>query len=310
MPAGPLLAGVVEQPLADVLPDGLGSGQPDGVGLLDFDGAAAAAAGDPQQVSLDVGQTLRSDRRSGWSRAGIGARVIPEWPASIPAASRRRAQGVPAGGMFPRTAAVFASFSICFGVGIRQLAGRSVIPQSEHNKNTRVESAESRKLKKSCLVDGVPDVGTKVAVRLESQPPRLGVLRPWPPARTGKAFCAFRSSPVPSPCTRPPRNPEVSFNQLNRKTGHRIKYAKVDADTGEEVPNEDIVKGYKVDNETFVEVTKEELEKVALESTRTIEIDEFVDRSEIDPRYLIRLYYLPPDGKIGDDAFAVIRETT
>jgi DNA end-binding protein Ku len=50
---------------------------------------------------------------------------------------------------------------------------------------------------------------------------------------------------------------KISFNQLNRKTGHRIKYAKVDADTGEEVANEDIVKGYKVDTDTFVEVTKE-----------------------------------------------------
>jgi DNA end-binding protein Ku len=56
-------------------------------------------------------------------------------------------------------------------------------------------------------------------------------------------------------------------------------------------------------------VTKEELENVALESTRTIEIDEFVDRSEIDPRYLIRPYYLVPDGKVGHDAFAVVRET-
>jgi DNA end-binding protein Ku len=56
-------------------------------------------------------------------------------------------------------------------------------------------------------------------------------------------------------------------------------------------------------------VTKEELENVALESTRTIEIDEFVDHSEIDPRYQIRPYYLRPDGKVGHDAFAVIRET-
>src|SRR6201989_909629 len=102
---------------------------------------------------------------------------------------------------------------------------------------------------------------------------------------------------------------KISFNQLNRATGHRIKYLKVDADTGDEVPNEDIVKGYKVDTDTFIEVTKEELENVALESTRTIEIDESVDRSEIDPRYLIRPYYLRPDGKVGHDAFAVIRET-
>jgi DNA end-binding protein Ku len=102
---------------------------------------------------------------------------------------------------------------------------------------------------------------------------------------------------------------KILFNQLNRKTGHRIKYAKVDADTGEEVANEDIAKAYMLDKETFVEVSKEELEEVALESTRTIEIDEFVEKSEIDPRYLIRPYYLRPDGKIGHDAFAVIRET-
>jgi DNA end-binding protein Ku len=102
---------------------------------------------------------------------------------------------------------------------------------------------------------------------------------------------------------------KISFNQINKNTGHRIKYVKVDADTGEEVASEDIVKGYKVDTDTYVEVTNEELENVALESTRTIEIDEFVQRDEIDPRYVIRPYYVRPDGKVGHDAFAVIRET-
>jgi DNA end-binding protein Ku len=102
---------------------------------------------------------------------------------------------------------------------------------------------------------------------------------------------------------------KVSFNQINRKTGHRIKYAKVDADTGEEVANEDIMKGYKVDTDTYIEVSKEELDDIALESTHTIEIDEFVPKTDIDNRYLIRPYYLIPDGKVGHDAFAVIRET-
>ncbi|WIW44850.1 Ku protein [Bradyrhizobium sp. 62B] len=102
---------------------------------------------------------------------------------------------------------------------------------------------------------------------------------------------------------------KISFNQLNRQTGHRIKYLKVDADTGDEVLNEDIVKGYQLEKNQFIEVTKEELEEIALESTRTIEIDEFVDKSDIDPRYLIRPYYIRPDGKVGHDAFAVIRET-
>ena len=128
--------------------------------------------------------------------------------------------------------------------------------------------------------------------------------------RTGKVSCVCPSSPARSRCIRRPRESEkISFNQLNRQTGHRIKYLKVDADTGDEVANEDIVKGYMLDKETFVEVTKEELKEVALESTRTIEIDEFVEKSEIDPRYLICPYYLMPDGKVGHDAFAVIRET-
>jgi len=102
---------------------------------------------------------------------------------------------------------------------------------------------------------------------------------------------------------------KVSFNQINKNTGHRIKYARVDAETGEEVANEDIVKGYKVDTDTYIEVTKDELDSIALESTRAIDIGEFVKREEIDPRYIIRPYYLTPDGTIGHDAFVVIRET-
>jgi len=102
---------------------------------------------------------------------------------------------------------------------------------------------------------------------------------------------------------------KVSFNQINRKTGHRIKYAKVDADTGEEVSSEDIIKGYKVDTDTYIEVSKEELEDIALESTHTIEIDEFVPKSDIDELYLVRPYYIVPESKVGHDALAVIRET-
>ena len=102
---------------------------------------------------------------------------------------------------------------------------------------------------------------------------------------------------------------KVSFNQINKKTGHRIKYLKVDAETGDEVTSDDIVKGYKVDTDTYIEVTKDELDEIALDSTHTIEIDEFVPKSDIDNRYLIRPYYLVPDGKVGHDAYAVIRET-
>jgi len=102
---------------------------------------------------------------------------------------------------------------------------------------------------------------------------------------------------------------KISFNQINKNTGHRIRYLKVDAETGDEVSNEEIVKGYQVDKDRYLEVTKDEIENIALESTRTIEIDEFVPRSEIDDLYLVRPYYIVPDGKVGHDAFAVIRET-
>jgi len=102
---------------------------------------------------------------------------------------------------------------------------------------------------------------------------------------------------------------KISFNQINRKTGNRIKYTKVDADTGEEVSSDDIMKGYKVDTDSYIEITKDELDAIALESTRTIEIDQFVPKSEIDDLYLVRPYYIVPDGKVGHDAYAVIRET-
>jgi DNA end-binding protein Ku len=100
---------------------------------------------------------------------------------------------------------------------------------------------------------------------------------------------------------------KISFNQSNRNTGHRIKY--LNADTSEEVSSDDIIKGYKFDTDTYIEVSKDKLENIAIDSTRTIEIDEFVPKADIDPRYLIRPYYLVSDGRVGHDAFAVIRET-
>jgi len=102
---------------------------------------------------------------------------------------------------------------------------------------------------------------------------------------------------------------KISFNQINRKTGHRIRYLKVDADTGKEVTSEDIIKGYKVDQDTYITIEPEELEKIEIESSHTIDIDEFVNRADIDQRYVVRPYYLVPDGKFGHDAYAVIRET-
>jgi DNA end-binding protein Ku len=101
---------------------------------------------------------------------------------------------------------------------------------------------------------------------------------------------------------------KIGFNQINKETGNRIRYRKVDEDTGEEVRPDEIVKGYQVDKGRYVEINDEEIGAIALESTKTIEIDEFVPRAEIDDLYLIRPYYIAPDGKVGQDAFAVIRD--
>jgi DNA end-binding protein Ku len=101
---------------------------------------------------------------------------------------------------------------------------------------------------------------------------------------------------------------KISFHQLNKKTGHRIRYRKVDAETGHEVESSGIIKGYEVAKGEYVELDPEELEAVALESKRTIEIEEFVPKSQIDELYIRDPYYIAPDGEVGQQAFAVIRE--
>ena len=101
---------------------------------------------------------------------------------------------------------------------------------------------------------------------------------------------------------------KVRFNQLNKNTGNRIRYVKVDAETGDEVDGEDIIKGYQVSKGHYIEITDEGLEAVSVESTRTIDIDQFVLREEIDDLYNIRPYFIAPEGKVGADAFVTIRE--
>ena len=101
---------------------------------------------------------------------------------------------------------------------------------------------------------------------------------------------------------------KISFHQINKQTGHRIKYRKVDADSEEEVDTDNIIKGYQVGKDQYLEIDPEELEAIAIESKRTIEIDEFVPKKEIDELYLNSPYYIVPDGDVGQQAFAVIRE--
>src|SRR5262245_27848991 len=101
---------------------------------------------------------------------------------------------------------------------------------------------------------------------------------------------------------------KIRFHQINRKTGDRIRYVKVDAETGKEVDNEGIIKGYEKKKGEYIPVEPDELEAVAIESKHTIEIDEFVPREEIDQLYLANPYYIVPDGDAGTQAFAVIRD--
>jgi DNA end-binding protein Ku len=101
---------------------------------------------------------------------------------------------------------------------------------------------------------------------------------------------------------------KISFHQINKKTGNRVRLKRVDEETGHEVPYDDIVKGYEVAKGHYIEVTDEELEAISIESTRTIDIDEFVPKQEIDELYNVRPYYIAPEGKVGADAFGVIRD--
>jgi DNA end-binding protein Ku len=100
----------------------------------------------------------------------------------------------------------------------------------------------------------------------------------------------------------------VSFNRINTKTGNRLKQQMVDAETGEPVEREDIGRGYEYAKGQYIMVEDEELAKIKIESTHTIEIDSFVPRSEIDDRYLESPYYIAPTDQVGQEAFSVIRD--
>ena len=100
----------------------------------------------------------------------------------------------------------------------------------------------------------------------------------------------------------------VSFNTLHRKTGNRLKQLMIDSVTEEPVDTTDRVKGYQVSKGQFVIVEDADLEALKIESTRLIEIEAFVPESEIDQIYFDGAYYLAPDDRVAEEAFAVIRD--
>jgi Ku protein len=101
---------------------------------------------------------------------------------------------------------------------------------------------------------------------------------------------------------------KTHFHQINRKTGNRLRQQMVDEKTGRVVEGENKGRGYELSRGNYVEIEPDELEAVEVESTRAIDIDKFVPEEEIDKRYYERPYYIVPDEKSGEEAFAVIRD--
>lgn len=101
---------------------------------------------------------------------------------------------------------------------------------------------------------------------------------------------------------------KTHFHQINRKTGNRLRQQMVDEETGRVVDKENKGRGYEVSKGKYVEIEPEEIKAIQVESTHTLDIDRFVPVDEIDRRYFDRPYYIVPDGKAGEEAFAVIRD--
>jgi DNA end-binding protein Ku len=101
---------------------------------------------------------------------------------------------------------------------------------------------------------------------------------------------------------------DVSFHQIDKSSGSRIRYKRVSQKTGREIPYERIAKGYEIDDDRYVVVDRDELEQLAPEKTKRIDIEDFVDLAEIDPIYYEHAYYLAPD-KGGDKAYALLLKT-
>ena len=114
--------------------------------------------------------------------------------------------------------------------------------------------------------------------------------------------CAVALYPATSTSSR------VRFNTLNRATGNRVKQQIIDPATGETVDAEDRVKGYEVGKNAYVFIEDEELDAIKIESTHTIDIESFVPVEQVDKRYLEAPYYIAPDDKVAQEAFAVIRD--
>jgi DNA end-binding protein Ku len=101
---------------------------------------------------------------------------------------------------------------------------------------------------------------------------------------------------------------KTHFHQINKHTGHRLRQQMVDEETGRVVDTRHKGRGYELTKGKYVEIDEEELKAIQVESTRTVDIEGFVPRADIDRRYLDKPYYIAPNGKTGAEAFVVIRD--
>ena len=101
---------------------------------------------------------------------------------------------------------------------------------------------------------------------------------------------------------------KTHFHLINTKTGNRLRQKMVDEETGREVDQGHKGRGYEISRGRYVPIEDEELKAVEIESNHTVDIEGFVPKADIDKRYLDKPYYIAPAGKVGADAFAVIRD--
>jgi DNA end-binding protein Ku len=120
--------------------------------------------------------------------------------------------------------------------------------------------------------------------------------------RLSLVTCAVRLYPATTEAKK------IRFHLINPETGSRINMRAHDAETGEEVERANLVKGYEYDRKRYVTLTNEELDKIKIESTKTIEIERFVPGGKIDINYLDSPYFVVPDGKVAAEAYKVIRD--
>jgi len=127
------------------------------------------------------------------------------------------------------------------------------------------------------------------------------------PIWRGHLRLALVSCPVALYSARHERN-SIRFNMINPKTGNRIKMVTQDAETGEPLSRGETVKGYEFSKNRYVIITDEDMEGVKVESSGMITIEKFVTAESIDPIYYDASYFLAPDGKAGEDVYAVLKE--